>query len=259
VSLLSALLGNPRLVLRHRNIFLLSHMRANTSLFGHLLGSHPLVEGYYEQHMGYYGWKSLWRQKLLHFDEHDAKPGARWMFDKVLHDGHAVAPSVLQRETTKTILMVRAPRQTLPSLVTLYRRERAHLPEATAAGASAYYVGRLDSLVALAHQAPQYFYLDAESLVDDTDGTLTALERWLGFEQPIPREYQAFAHTGRSGAGDTSARLRSGRVSRETSHYGDITFDPDLLSAADDAYQRCRATLIAGADAHATLDSQPAP
>ncbi len=67
MSLLGALITNPPLVLQHRNIFLLSHMRANTSLFGHLMGSHPEVEGYYEMHIGYHSWRSLWRQKLLHF------------------------------------------------------------------------------------------------------------------------------------------------------------------------------------------------
>ena len=33
-------------------IFLLSHMRAYTSLAGHILGSHPQINGYYEMHSG---------------------------------------------------------------------------------------------------------------------------------------------------------------------------------------------------------------
>ena len=36
-------------------IFLLSHMRAYTSLAGHILGSHPQINGYYEMHLGYEG------------------------------------------------------------------------------------------------------------------------------------------------------------------------------------------------------------
>ena len=259
MSLLTALAKNPALVLRHRNILLLSHMRANTSLFGHLLGSHPRVEGYYEQHIGYHSWKSLWRQKLVHFAEHRPKPSARWMFDKVLHDGHAVATSVLQRPSTRVLLMLRAPRQTLPSLVALYRRERPGLPEATPEGATDYYIHRLDCLASLAAQSPRYFYLDAECLVDATDRTLTALAQWLGFEEPIPREYQAFARTGRSGAGDTSPRLHSGRVSKTASNYDDISFDPELLTAADAAYGACREALIRGADAAAVLEGFRAP
>jgi len=254
MTMLEALVANPPLVLRHRNIFLLSHMRANTSLFGHLLGSHPQVEGYYELHIGYHGWKSLWRQKLLHFADHDAKPGARWMFDKLLHDGHEIAPAVLQRPSTRTVMMLRAPRQTLPSLVALYRRELPHLPEAEPEGAARYYVDRLATLTALARQAGRYFYLDAECLVEDTDRTLDALAAWLGFDTPIPREYQAFARTGRGGAGDTSERLRSGRVSAQSHRYDDIPFDAALLAEADEAYRRCRTTLSGGADACVTRE-----
>ena len=129
MAILNALIDNPRLVVQHRNIFLLSHMRANTSLFGHLIGSHPEVEGYYEMHIDYYSWKSLWRQKLRHFSGHRAKPGARFMFDKVLHEGHHVAPEILRRETSRTIFMLREPGQSVKSLVALYRKRNPLLPE----------------------------------------------------------------------------------------------------------------------------------
>ena len=35
----------------YQHIFLLSHMRANTSLISHILGSHPQISGYYEMHL----------------------------------------------------------------------------------------------------------------------------------------------------------------------------------------------------------------
>ncbi|TCS68990.1 hypothetical protein EDC61_1225 [Sulfuritortus calidifontis] len=38
----------------HARIFLLSHMRAFTSLAGHILGSHPQINGYYEMHISYW-------------------------------------------------------------------------------------------------------------------------------------------------------------------------------------------------------------
>lgn len=241
-----ALLSNPALVLGARNIFLLSHMRANTSLFGHLLGSHPLVEGYYEMHIGYFGWKSLWRQKLLHFADHTPKPTARWMFDKVLHDGHEVAPSVLHRATTRAIFMLRSPAQTLPSLITLYRAEHPDKPEATAEGAVRYYTERLATLETVSRvTGPHHFYLDAECLITETERTLGELARWLQFDAPIPREYQPFERTGRSGAGDTSARLKSGRVEAGTRSYSQVSVPSDLLQAAQSAYERCRGQLVA--------------
>lgn len=38
---------------RHARIFLLSHMRAYTSLAGHNLGSHPSINGYYKMHISH--------------------------------------------------------------------------------------------------------------------------------------------------------------------------------------------------------------
>ncbi|MCZ4303770.1 hypothetical protein O4G98_03395 [Zoogloeaceae bacterium G21618-S1] len=253
MSFAKALLANPELILRHRNIFLLSHMRANTSLFGHLIGSHPLVEGYYEMHIGYYSWKSLWRQKLRHFANHDAKPGAQWMFDKVLHDGHYVAPSLLMRDTSRTLVMLRSPDQSIKSLIALYRKHSPNLPEATPEGATQYYVDRLASLADTARAiGPRYFYLDAESLISCTDTTLAALSDWLGFDTPIPSEYDTFANTGQGNTGDHSSRLKSGKVNRARSDYSDIVLTSAQQTAAEEAYQRHRGRIIAGADRHAT-------
>ena len=39
--------------MRFDRIFLLSHMRAFTSLTGHILGSHPKINGFYEMHFSY--------------------------------------------------------------------------------------------------------------------------------------------------------------------------------------------------------------
>ncbi len=245
MSFLHALLHNPRLVLKHRNIFLLSHMRANTSLFGHLLGSHPQIEGYYEMHMGYYSWKSLWRQKLRHFATHDAKPRALYMFDKVLHDGHAVALPLLQRPDSHTIMMLRTPAQSIKSLVVLYRGTSPQLPEAQPEGAARYYIDRLNTLGRMASQLPQrYFYLDAECLVRDTAPTLQALSDWLRLPTPIPTEYTTFNNTGRGGAGDTSDRLKSGKVSAQSNDYGEIEVPEALMAEADATYRQQRAQLI---------------
>lgn len=256
MSFIGSLARNPGLILQHRNIFLLSHMRANTSLFGHLIGSHPWVEGYYEMHIGYFSWKSLWRQKLRHFANHQAKPGARYMFDKVLHDGHHVAPALLQRPSTHAIFMLREPEQSVRSLIVLYRERNPQLPEATAEGATAYYVQRLQTLAGLAASlGGRYFYLDAECLIGRPAPTLDSLSQWLGFEQPIPTEYGSFANTGRGNTGDHSSRLKSGKIHSARSDYSQIELAPGLLRAAHDAYQRHRNALSSGAAARALADA----
>ena len=252
MSFLGALVANPTLVLQHRNIFLLSHMRANTSLFGHLIGSHPLVEGYYEMHIGYHSWKSLWRQKLRHFADHPAKPAARYMFDKVLHDGHRVDPRLLIRARSRTIMMLRSPEQSIKSLVALYRERRPDLPEATAQGAADYYINRLRTLADTAGMlGSQYFYLDAECLITDTERALHALSAWLQLPTPIPTEYDTFSNTGRGDAGDHSSRLKSGKVNRSKSEYADIDIPAALMLQAQHSYQRHRGQLLAGSAANA--------
>ena len=248
MSTLGALLRNPALLTRHRNIFLLSHMRANTSLFGHLIGSHPLVEGYYEMHIGYYSWKSLWRQKFRHFSQHPGKPSARFMFDKILHTGHHVAAEILARMNSHTIFMLRAPEQSIKSLVALYGKRNPHLPEATVEGATRYYVERAEELMALSLPLRgRHFYLDAECLISDADGTLAELSDWLGFDSPIPSRYDTFENTGRGNTGDHSDRLKSGEISKRRSDYSAITLSTEQAAQAMDAYDRVRAALIDGA------------
>ena len=79
------IIKQPTVIKSYRHILLLSHMRANTSLFGHVLGDHKEINGYYEMHIGYYSWKSLIRQKLLFSENHKIKDGSTYFFDKVLH------------------------------------------------------------------------------------------------------------------------------------------------------------------------------
>lgn len=250
LSVLRAAWANPSLWASHRNIFLLSHMRANTSLFGHLMGSHPQVEGYYEMHIGYFSWRSLWRQKLRHFGSHTAKPGATYMFDKLLHDGHHAAPALLLRPGSRTIFMTRSAEQSVKSLVVLYRKQLPNLPEASVQGAVDYYVQRLSSLAqTAATPGLRYFYLDSERLIEDTAATVGALSNWLNLPTPIPTTYGTFENTGRGNSGDHSERLKSGQVSRVASDYSDIVLTPTQLAAAQAAHAQCRQRLVAGAEA----------
>lgn len=58
---------------RYARIFLLSHMRALTSLAGHILGSHPQINGDYKMHPGYED-ASNWLKGLeLFLDSHPDK------------------------------------------------------------------------------------------------------------------------------------------------------------------------------------------
>jgi hypothetical protein len=64
-------------------IFLLSHMRAYTSLAGYILGSHPQINGYYEMHLGYEEPAALDRQLAAFRHDEALKPGTRFKFARL--------------------------------------------------------------------------------------------------------------------------------------------------------------------------------
>ena len=68
---------------RYSRIFLLSHMRAFSSLAGHILGSHPAINGYFEMHISYDDVSALDKQ-LDVLQEHEAlKQNSHNLFDKL--------------------------------------------------------------------------------------------------------------------------------------------------------------------------------
>jgi len=248
---LKATASNPRHLFRHRNIFLMSHMRANTSLFAHILGSHPAIEGYYEMHIGYYSWKSLWRQKLLHFAKHEAKPHSHTFFDKLLHNYCIVAPELLSRPSTKVIMMLRAPERTIKSIISMYRKIDPGHVHADPVQATRYYVDRLAALRRIAQSLPaRFYYLDAEALVDSPDSTLAELSSWLNLTPPLSSEYQLFANTGKGNFGDNSETIRSGKIVHSNSSYDSIELPAGLLAEATADYLQCRDELVALSDKH---------
>lgn len=249
------LIRNRKLLFRHENIFLFSHMRANTSLFGHILGSHPEIEGYYEMHIGYYSWKSLWRQKLLYLDNHASKPTSRFFFDKLLHHYCVVAPDILARPSTRCIFMLRQPEKTIPSIVGLYLKNQPDHEFATVEGAAAYYMARIGELADLARTMPHgYYYLDAEDLIDRSTETLLALSEWLGLSQPLTPEYKMFSKTGALGAGDSSELMKSGSISKRQNDYSGIKIPDELISRVRDLYLSSHEILAGGAKSFSDSD-----
>jgi hypothetical protein len=246
---LRTVLRSPRLLRRYRQIFLLSHMRANTSLLGHLFGASPDIEGYYEMHIGYYSWKSRWRQKLLYFKDHPAKPRGRYIFDKVLHNEHKVAPMFLADARSRVIFSLRQPELTIPSLMSLYRKIDPQHEFCEAEAAFGYYTERLHELERLAACCEgRYCYLDAQSLRDQGGEVLSKLSDWLGLERELDSQYEVQVKTGVSRAGDHSANLRGGKIITEKSDYSHISLKPKALANAQSVYTSARNTLIEGSE-----------
>lgn len=229
-------------------IFLLSHMRAYTSLLGHLLGSHPDINGYYELHQSYATPGDLTRQEHT-YARHDAlKPASHYLFDKLLHNDYTLNLQLPELHDAKLLITLRQPAPTLKSILHLFAHKNTPDPYAQPAEATRYYIGRLQQLAEFAGRHPQrYGYFDAELLRTHTDRLLATLADWLQLTHPLSANYQHFSQTGVAGAGDTSPAIKSGKVMTQANAYTEITLDKGLLQQAELAYQRCRERLLANA------------
>lgn len=228
-----------------QHIFFLSHMRAYSSLFGHIMGSNPQVCGYYELHIGYHGWKSLVRQKLEYFEQESAKPGFRYMFDKVLHDDHYVAPAVLENPRVKAIVCLREPRETIPSILKLYADTDPSHAFNDPDFAANYYITRTTTLGQIAqNMRSDFYYLDATAITQRTKECLEGLSEWLDLKSPLSATYSTQNKTSKEKYGDTSDRLKSGQVVPGTSQYDSSNIEPKLMEAAEQAYRETRALLL---------------
>ena len=247
------LLKTPSIVRPYRHIFLLSHMRANTSLFGHILGEHPDVNGYYEMHIGYYSWKSKLRQKLLYVQDHELKPRSKFFFDKILHTGHHVSSDILNQKDVVPIFSLRAPEQTIPSIVKLFENKPNHECH-TKDGAIRYYQERLAELSSLCMQVDNFIYLDADANRQNTKNTLESLTKALEFKSPLTESFKPKKLTGIGTSGDLSGNLLSGKVRTTISKYDNITLSEKESTALSNTYNKTRDLMIK--NAHQVIKSQ---
>jgi hypothetical protein len=223
-------------------------MRAYTSLVGHILGSHPEIDGYYELHRGYLTADDLEQQRAQYAEHDRLKPGSRYLFDKLLHNDYALNLALPELADAVVLVALRPPEPTLKSIVALFARKPGEDPYATPTGAARYYLDRLAALADFsARHAGRTRYFDAPLIRDDPPRLLAALARWLALATPLSERYRTFSRTGVAGAGDSSPALAGGRVLRETPPPPEVALDPSLLRQAEAAYRDCRARLIANA------------
>ena len=245
LDILSNVKKTTAILLPKTHIFLLSHMRAYTSLFGHIMGSNPAICGYYEMHIGYHSWKSPIRQKLLYFKQEEPKPGFSCMFDKVLHNEHAVSLNVLNSRRVKTIFSLRQPQDVIPSILKLYSDIDPSHEFNSEAFATRYYIQRLAMLETIAESMQRdFFYFDAEAIKRRSDECLGSLSDWLQLRTPLSESYSLQQHTSKERYGDSSAALRAGHIRKESSQHAQWPVDEALMKEAHHAYKNARSTLI---------------
>ncbi|MDO8890730.1 MAG: hypothetical protein Q8N54_10765 [Sulfurimicrobium sp.] len=233
---------------RHARIFLLSHMRALTSLAGHILGSHPEINGYYEMHISYEDASALDKQ-LEVFQESDVlKKNSRYLFDKLLHNDYVLKPGQLGPANIKILISLLEPERTIKSIVDLFAQKEIEDPYASPLEAANYYIARVQALADFSRTANQpYYYFDAELLQRTPESLLPRLSDWLELDTPLAEHYQVFSQTGKARKGDSSGRIHSGRIDRTPTDRSHIAIPENVLGRAREVYRECRREIIGNA------------
>lgn len=223
-------------------------MRALSSLAGHVLGSHPQINGYYEMHLGYDDASALdtQRERLLQSD--GLKPGSRYLFDKLLHNDYRLQPERLGLTDIKILVSLLEPEHTIKSIVHLFAQKTEPDLYASPVEATRYYVARVEALADFCTTVDRdYYYFDAALLQQAPQKLLPGLSDWLELDSPLSEQYQTFTHTGKTGKGDSSARIHRGRIDQARNDYSHITIPKAALRQAQQVYTECRAQMIARA------------
>ena len=240
---------------RHARIFLLSHMRAFTSLAGHILGSHPQINGYYEMHIGYEDPSALDRQLDVFRESDVLKENSRYLFDKLLHNDYLLKPERLGLANIKILISLSEPERAIRSIAHLFAQKEIEDLYASPVEAANYYIARVKALSGFSRTADQpYYYFDAEMLQRAPEMLLPRLTEWLELDSPLSERYHAFSQTGKAGKGDSSPRIHRGSIDKTQTDYSHISIPEDALRAAQQAYRKCRREIIGNAADSVSLD-----
>jgi hypothetical protein len=238
----------------YARIFLLSHMRAFTSLAGHILGSHPQINGYYEMHISYEDASALDRQLEVFRQGDVLKANSRYLFDKLLHNDYVLKPERLGPAELKILVSLAEPEHTIRSIVHLFAQKPDPDLYASPVEATHYYVARVKAIADFCRTADRgYCYFDAELLQAAPERLLPRLSDWLELDSPLSERYEVFSQTGKARSGDTSERVRSGRIDRNRVDYSHIEIPEEALRAAREAYRECREEIVSRAGDSVTL------
>ncbi|CAA0362903.1 conserved hypothetical protein [Alteromonas infernus] len=242
---LRSIITTPSLLSSKKHLFLLSHMRANTSLMGHLLGSHKQINGYYEMHIGYYSLKSLMRQKILYSQEHSIKKNSIYMFDKVLHNEHYISERIQKHPKSHFLISIRAPEFTIPSVVSLYQKINPGHEFTNPEFAAAYYCERLNLLADIASVKKfNYLYFDADAIKSKPALTLQKISQFLELETPLSTKYEKMHNTGKEKAGDSSSSLLAGEIIQSELIPAQVPYsESQYFRRCQSAYNRVRILL----------------
>lgn len=227
------------------HIYLLSHMRANTSLIGHLLGSHPQISGYYEMHQSYSTTNDLLQQQKNYLINDPIKKNSHYLFDKILHNQYLLDLNQIKPKSVKVLVSIRNPEQSIKSMINLFKQKKQYHKLCEPKAAIEYYNQRINYLASFCLNHPNtYYYFDANLIRDNPENLLAQIQKWLSLSLPFNTTYQTYSQTGVAKAGDSSALIKKGAIVAKQTDYTNIKIPQQLLQYSIDNTHLQRALII---------------
>ena len=216
-------------------LFVIGHMRCYSSLLAHILGSHPRIVGYAEMHQKYRNVLDLFELTRKVERSCDKSCAGRYVLDKILHP-QPLEKRVLSRGDVRVIAIAREPEASISSMLAIRAGGIDSIERAIE-----YYVERMQTLVRVAEKRDgDIFYIDGESMLEDTDRSLHDLSTHLGIAPALRSEYSIFRFTGVPKYGDPSAWIRSGRVVKRRAALPRLRLSAGQVQRLSQAYEFMR-------------------
>lgn len=226
-----------------RCLFVIGHMRCGSTALSHILCSRPEISGYGEAHIAYRSRAALgvlvvnqWRRKAW-------KPGARHLFDKILHTRYDDVPSAGLSDA-HALFVARDPETTIRSIRTLFARIGSD-EYATDAAAADYYIERMRAMLSMWAQfaAPRRIAFTHAQLTGDPQRLLDRISHMLDLAPQLENRYSIATGPIGRGAGDPLVSHRHDRIvpqQQATSVAGTepLAIGPERLAQAVDLFEK---------------------
>jgi hypothetical protein len=119
---------------------------------------------------------------------------------------------------------------------------------ADAKGSSEYYILRLRQLASYAPKVRRSIFIEAETIVDDTEDALICLQKHLKLREKLEETYSIYSKTGKPGRGDESSYIKTGEIIRHKKRYDNIQIPEEILEKANWTYDSCKEALMTNCD-----------
>ncbi|WP_452231449.1 sulfotransferase family protein [Lacinutrix sp. MEBiC02595] len=240
---IALLAANPEILFcKKKYLFVVSHMRSRSTVLSHILGNNPEVRGYKELHMSYKDNVSLINMQIELVKDLKCSLRNKYLFDKILHNS-TISDAVIHKVKPKMLFLLREPESTIKSIINMGNKTGVTWYK-DAEKVTNYYCNRLRQMEQLSQRVGQSaLFIPSNDLVEKPEDTLHKITLWLDLKAPLKTTYSTFKDTGVMGAGDPLENIKSG-VLKATSSYSNIEVPRHLLTRAEEAYEKCSATLL---------------